>query len=169
MTCSASWLISRGLLALVVAAGLLAGPAADAQGRESCKRGRLPDPACTPGKRARGATARKVCTPGYSGRVRNVSEATKRRVYRLYGIRRHSTGQYEVDHVIPLELGGSNSIRNLFPEAARPKPGFHEKDRLENRLHQKVCAGQISLRSAQRRIKQNWLLAYRHEFGPVPI
>jgi hypothetical protein len=24
---------------------------------------------------------------------------------------------------------------NLFPEAAKPRPGSHEKDRLENRLH----------------------------------
>ena len=99
--------------------------------------------------------------------MRRVSEATKREVYRRYGVKTHSTGQYEVDHLIPLELGGSNSIRNLFPEAALPRPGFHEKDRLENRLHRKVCAGQMSLASAQRRFKRNWLLAYRREFGPV--
>jgi hypothetical protein len=72
-----------------------------------------------------------------------------------------------VDHLIPLELGGSNSIRNLFPEAALPRPGFHEKDRLENRLHRKVCAGTISLTSAQRQFVRNWLRAYRREFGPV--
>jgi hypothetical protein len=131
----------------------------------ACKRGRLPDRHCTPGRSFRGVTADKVCTPGYSAKVRNVSETTKRRVYRRYGIRRHHTGQYEVDHLIPLELGGSNSIKNLFAEAARPRPGFHQKDRLENRLHDEVCDGTLELRTAQHRIASNWLKAYRREFG----
>jgi len=47
-----------------------------------------------------------------------------------------------------LELGGSNSIGNLFPEAADPRPGFHEKDKLENRLHALVCSGKMKLRTA---------------------
>jgi hypothetical protein len=160
--------VGRALLS-VLAVLVLAAPVAGAHAAGPCKRGRLPDPRCSPGKPARGATVRAVCTPGYSRRVRQVSERTKRRVYRLYGIRHRTTGQYEVDHIIPLELGGSNSIRNLFPEAARPRPGFHEKDRLENRLHYQMCAGKITLRSAQRRIRTNWLLAYRREFEPVPL
>jgi hypothetical protein len=39
-----------------------------------------------------------------------------------------------------LEPGRSNSIRNLWPEAALPEPGFHEKDKIENDLHRQVCA-----------------------------
>src|SRR4051812_50133467 len=129
-----------------------------------CKRGRLPDRHCTPGARLSRVTADDVCTPGYSGGVRNVSETTKRRVYRRYGILRHHRGEYEVDHLISLELGGSNPIKNLFPEAARPTPGFHQKDRLENRLHSEVCDGTIPLRAAQHQIAVNWLKAYRREF-----
>jgi hypothetical protein len=88
------------------------------QGR--CGLGRLPDHGCTPGVTAT-ANVDRVCTPGYTGRG-NVSVSPKNRVYAEYGIRHHSRGQYEIDHLIPLELGGSNSIRNLFAEAAEPKP-----------------------------------------------
>jgi hypothetical protein len=37
----------------------------------------------------------------------------KRGVYEEYGVKSHGSGVYEVDHLIPLELGGSNSIRNF--------------------------------------------------------
>ena len=125
-----------------------------------CRRGRLPDRRCTPGATFNVGAA-QVCVSGYSQRVRNVPESEKRQVYAEYGIRSHSSGQYEVDHLIPLELGGSNSIRNLWPEAANPHPGFHEKDRLENKLHRLVCTVRsLSLRKAQSLIATNWLAAF---------
>ena len=41
----------------------------------------------------------------------------------MYGIRgSHHGSAYEVDHLISLELGGSNEVANLWPEAATPKP-----------------------------------------------
>jgi hypothetical protein len=60
----------------------------------------------------------------------------------------------EIDHIVSLELGGSNDIANLYPEEAKfadGSPGYQIKDKLENRLHGIVCAGQISLRSRRRR------------------
>jgi hypothetical protein len=60
---------------------------------------------------------------------------------------------------VPLEAGGSNQIANLFPQAASPTPGFHEKDRLENALSGLVCRRRISLRFAQRLIATDWLHA----------
>ena len=42
------------------------------------------------------------------------------------------------------------------------------KDRLENRLHDMVCAGQISLRAAQRGIARDWEALYRRVFGAAP-
>ena len=115
---------------------------------ENCRvRGKLPDRGCTPGTRFRRATRVKVCTPGYSSAVRNVSASTKDAVYAAYGMSTH--------------FDGSNARANLFPEAA---PGSHEKDRLENALHAEVCAGALSLRRAQRLIAGNWVSAYRARF-----
>jgi hypothetical protein len=116
-------------------------------------RGLLPDPACSPGAIFTTATVAQICTPGYSRSVRNVPESLKRSVYAEYGIKSHTAGSYEVDHLVSLELGGDNSIANLWPEIA---PGFHEKDRIENRLHDAVCARSVGLRSAQRQIARDW-------------
>src|SRR5262249_7782401 len=122
--------------------------------------GAMPDRTCTPGATFPRATARQVCVRGYSSRVRNVPESVKRAVYARYGIATHTRGQYEVDHLISLELGGSNSIRNLWPEAALPRPGFHEKDKVENYLHARVCDGEMTLRRAQHLVATNWLTVY---------
>ena len=74
----------------------------------------------------------------------------------------------EIDHIISLELGGSNDIANLYPERASPAPGYRVKDRLENKLHSMVCSGQKSLSSARVGIATNWQKLYRKVYGTVP-
>jgi hypothetical protein len=120
----------------------------------------LPDLACTPGVVMPTATKDQICVPGYSGTVRNVTIQEKDAAYAEYGITNHSAREYEVDHLISLELGGSNDIANLWPEAANPVPGFHQKDEFENKLHSEVCSGTISLAEAQKEISTNWLQYY---------
>ena len=128
----------------------------------------LPDPARTPGA-ILAVTAADICVPGYAKKVRNVPAAVKRQVYRSYGIARHRPGDYEVDHLISLELGGSNSVRNLWPESYRTSPwNARVKDRLENELHRRVCAGSMPLDEAQRLIAGNWVAAYRRYVEPEP-
>ncbi len=129
--------------------------------QECMVQGALPDPDCTPGATFPDVTTEQTCVSGYTKTVRNVSTTLKKQVYREYGITYPApTGTYEADHFIPLTLGGSNDIANLFPEAASPKPGFKEKDLVENYLHQQVCAGKISLAAAQRAIATNWVAVY---------
>ncbi len=124
-------------------------------------RNSLPDPACTPGAVFPNATAADICTPGYSSKVRNVPTSTKDKVYAEYGITSHDPGQYEVDHLVSLELGGSNSIANLWPEPAEPPPGFHEKDKVEDYLHTQLCDGKLSLQQVQFQIATDWLSVYK--------
>ncbi len=122
----------------------------------------LPDAACTPGAIFPDATKEKICVPGYARSVRDVPQSLKDKVYSEYGITYHATGQYEVDHLVSLQLGGSNDIANLWPEAASPTPGFHEKDSVENYLHAQLCSGAMSLKQAQIQIATNWLTVYNH-------
>lgn len=120
-----------------------------------------PNPALTPGGVFPAVTAHDVCTSGYAKSVRNVTTSEKRQVYEEYGIAYpEPPGSYEVDHFISLELGGSNDIKNLWPEPAEPRPGFHEKDEVENYLHEEVCSGKITLGEAQTEIKTDWYNVY---------
>jgi hypothetical protein len=111
-----------------------------------------------------------LCSAGFrTSSIRSVSESEKHQVEIKYGMAPQAYGsRLEIDHIVSLELGGSNDIANLFPEQADTNPGYHVKDRLENRLHDLVCTGRISLRSAQERIAANWEALYREVFGAAP-
>ncbi len=120
-----------------------------------------PDSVLTPGA-VLAVSDTDVCTPGYSSRVRHVTAEIKREVYAEYGVTVHAPGDYEVDHLISLEIGGSNSIKNLWPESYLTQPwNAHVKDALENRLHRMVCAHTISLTTAQDAIARDWIAAYQ--------
>jgi len=70
--------------------------------------------------------------------------------------------EVEIDHLIPLELGGSNDIKNLWPQPFEPRPGAHETDVLEGWLHGQVCRVGMSLSSAQRTVARDWVAAWKN-------
>jgi hypothetical protein len=114
-----------------------------------------------------------ICVVGYtSGRrhddgrtVRppeSYTNALKRQQIAEYGYVDTKLGDYEEDHLIPLEVGGDGyAPGNLWPEPYSGT-GARVKDQIENRLHQLVCSGQLGLRAAQQAIAQNWFAAYLH-------
>jgi hypothetical protein len=135
-----------------------------------CTLGPDPDRRCSPGAIYSKLTKAVICSSGFhTSTIRNVSESLKFAVEREYGMRPgHYGGALEIDHIVSLELGGSNDIANLFPEKLNARPGYRVKDKLENRLHAMVCAGSIGLRAAQRGIAGNWQGLYERFFGVVP-
>src|SRR5690349_2753121 len=74
----------------------------------------LPDPQLTPG-RAGEATAADICKPDYDNPAEKIPVELKGQVFARYRIGRYEVG-YNVDHLIPPKLGGSNSIKNLWPQ-----------------------------------------------------
>ena len=126
----------------------------------------MPNRALTPGVVLTTRT-RKVCTPGYSSSVRDVPASESDAVYARYHVV-HAPYAHEVDHLISLELGGSNAIGNLWPEPYAGAWGARTKDVLENRLHDLVCSGVLSLPKAQHLEATNWVAAYRRFVGHPP-
>ena len=127
--------------------------------------GSLPDSRITPGDVLTTDSA-VVCVKGYARKVRDnkalnsVSSSTKNRIYKIYARKGVSGICCEVDHLIPLELGGSNSDKNLWPQPYDIQWNAHLKDKLENKLHRLVCAGTIDIVDAQLSLRTNWILAY---------
>jgi hypothetical protein len=128
----------------------------------------LPDPKLTPGGVNSNITFELLTTKGWSTKfVRNVTEEEKNIVFKLYNInpKDYPPKSFEIDHLISLELGGDNSISNLWPEPYFGKVNAHTKDRLEDRLHKLVVTKQITLRQAQLEISTNWVTAFNKYFN----
>jgi len=123
-----------------------------------------PNRALTPGETFAGVTAAEVCMPGYARRVRFVPVAEMRAVDREYHVR-YVRGESAIDHLIPLELGGDNGIRNLWPQPYGGAWNAGRKDELEHELHDRVCSGALALDEAQRSIASDWIAAYRRYVG----
>lgn len=127
----------------------------------------LPDSNKTPGA-TRVVDVHTLCTTS-TKLIRNVPQEEKIAVYREYGLFRNHTGfcrdtssaykdeGCEVDHLISLELGGSNDIKNLWPQKYFGLHNAHEKDALENYLHKEICQGKISIPQAQACISNDWI------------
>lgn len=86
-------------------------------------------------------------------------------VFHEYGMDRFHPQEYEVDHLITPELGGTDDIRNLWPQPySATQWNARVKDELENRLRELVCDGKLDLPTAQRDIATNWIAAYQKYF-----
>ena len=124
--------------------------------------GKLPDRACTPGSIDPAVTQKDIrstiCKSGWTATVRPPESQTEYAKYHVaypaYRIKHSAVS--ELDHLVPLELGGSNDITNLWPEVGKqPNP----KDKVENALNRAVCDGKVSLTAAQNAIASDWITA----------
>jgi len=124
----------------------------------------LPEPNLTPGA-TRPISTNQVCTPGPFDQMATIPMAVRQAVFHEYGMDRSQPREFEVDHLITPELGGTDDIQNLWPEPyATTEWNAHVKDDLEDRLRQLVCQGKLDLPTAQRDIATNWIAAYQKYF-----
>lgn len=142
-----------------------------------------PDRALTPGAVDPAVSDADICehdwAPGdppqrggdetYLKAARHTSAHLKDAVFAEYHLTNpHDGGHaWEVDHLVPLGLGGRDVKENLWPES-RVGEGMNAwaKDRLEYRLYRLVCnpppgASHVPLAQAQAAFRIDWVAAYR--------
>lgn len=124
----------------------------------------LPDANCTPGAIDPAVTqsniSSTICKSGYTKTVR-ATDTNKYKALSLqqYGLSADKTTEY--DHLISLQLGGTNAVSNLWVEPNRSgAPGTtNPKDAVETKLKVAVCANKIPLAKAQQAIATDWTTA----------
>lgn len=67
----------------------------------------------------------------------------------------------ELDHLVPLELGGADGLGNIWPQCGPDavtlnERYFKKKDHVENYLAEAVKSGRIPLETAQKGIAADW-------------
>ena len=125
-----------------------------------------PRPTLTPGA-VRPMNAAQVCAASVEDdrRVLMIPVSIREEVFREYGMSAARPQYFEIDFLITPELGGSNDIKNLWPEPYRaPVWNAHVKDQLEEFLRDKVCKGEMDLSTAQNEIAADWIVAYKKYF-----
>jgi hypothetical protein len=131
----------------------------------------VPDPTLTPGA-VRTADAADVCSHGTS-QLRHTTRERSDAIMAEYGLPGGRHPDYEIDHLIPLGIGGADSDANLWPEpraTVEPEWNAERKDQLEAKLRALVCAGRLDIVVAQRAVADDWTeawLRYVH-FFPLP-
>ena len=160
--------LAAGFLVAALAGGLVAPVGASPNPA-------LPNARVTPGATnpavTQSAINSTICVVGYTRRIRPAESYTEKLKFRqldggynLHGDTR--ARDYEEDHLVPLEVGGSPSaVANLWPEPRYLVWGAARKDRLEGVLHELVCRGAVSLSVAQRVFETNWIAGYRRYVG----
>jgi hypothetical protein len=124
----------------------------------------IPDPRLTPGA-TRLASRNDVCPVRTADQAHLVPAALAKQVFDEYGVANPRPYAYEVDYLITPDLGGSDDIRNVWPEPySGAEWNAHIKDALEEYLHQMVCGGKLDLAAAQQDIARDWVSAYKKYF-----
>src|SRR6476619_1753463 len=97
----------------------------------------LPSSFQTPGAKGK-ANEAQVCAADFEASVKPVAKWQRDQALERYGKRPEDfTG--ELDHLIPIALGGTNDPDNLWPIPANKDMGPAQKKELDLKLHQRVC------------------------------
>ncbi len=94
-----------------------------------------------------------------------VNPTLQQAVFKEYGLPNSSRISYALDYLISPALGGSDDIKNLWPQPYSSTWNARVKDQLEDHLHELVCQRRVQLTTAQNEIATDWISAYKRYFN----
>ena len=117
----------------------------------------VPNPKLTPGRVAQTEKERG-----------GVTVKLEQRVFARYHLPWTRRAEFKIDHLIPPELGGADTLDNLWPQSLRVKPyGADRKELLTEVLLDKVRTGRMTLAQTQEEIRRDWIDAFIDHVGMV--
>jgi hypothetical protein len=97
-----------------------------------------------------------------------VTLAMEKKVFSRYRLPWSRRAEFKIDHLIPVELGGADTVDNLWPQNLSAKPyGTERKELLTEVLLARIRAGQMTLAQAQEQISRDWIDAFIDHLGMV--
>lgn len=137
-------------------------PAAFTTGMDGVVR---PDPEFTEGAVFEDVTDAQICNEHYTQGVRQPRFNDKVEAFAAYGISIRDRDVYQLDHLVPVSLGGRNDATNLWPQPYDDGAGAIQKDDVERHLRGLVCSRKLSLGEAQAAIVADWWGAHQRFMG----
>jgi len=120
----------------------------------------IPDPQCTPG------AFNPTVPPAVFGDRRFSTKclrdcasapAQKHTLYKAYHVSQNPS--CELDHLVPLEMGGADSLDNIWPQCGQASGGRNYKDlkdQVENYLAIEVLLGNMTIDDVRKGIAADW-------------
>lgn len=104
--------------------------------------------------------SKTICVSGYTAKIRppvSYTNVIKKKLMSAAGISWNQRSLYELDHVVPLSLGGSpRDSANLKLQPWEGPEGAKAKDVVESALHKAVCSRKVTLVQAQLCMSSDW-------------
>jgi len=117
----------------------------------------VPNPKLTPGRVARTEDERS-----------GITTKIEQKVFARYRLPWSRRAEFKIDHLIPTELGGADTVDNLWPQSVRARPyGSDRKELLTEVLLQKIRSGKMTIAQAQEEIRRDWIDAFIDHVGMV--
>ena len=117
----------------------------------------VPNPKLTPGRVAR--TEKEQA---------GVTLKLEQRVFARYRLPWTRRIEFKIDHLIPTELGGADTLDNLWPQSVKARPyGADRKELLTEVLLKKIRDGKLTIAQAQEAISRDWIDAFVDHVGLV--
>jgi hypothetical protein len=115
----------------------------------------------TPGVVNHNITEKQLRIIGYTKTFQRVPQTRVDSVFSEYKITDRQN--YKISWLIPIQLGGTGNIKNLYPHSLLEKTWtLAKKEQLDHLLHSMVITGKISLQQAQYEISNDWIKAYQN-------
>ncbi len=119
----------------------------------------IPDPSCTPGAFDPTVTEAVFGNKKFTTKcVRDclTDAAKKKTTYTAYHVSQNAS--CELDHLVPLEMGGADSLDNIWPQCGKASNGKNYKDikdQVESYLAIKVIQG-MDIDAARKGVASDW-------------
>jgi hypothetical protein len=101
--------------------------------------------------------ASTICKPQYVNKIKlQITKKMSSEVFAEYAIAKKKRSDYAIDRLVPPDLGGTNALTNLWPIPLKGTATPRRKAVVDAAVHKSMCAGFISLPTAQALFNAYW-------------